>query len=260
MNIPSHILIHPDTLKDALRGICFPGGLDNLPALLDAVQRQVQALIAEMPAPASSREPDAGRSAVLRAVTNLLAVIREAVGASSGPMYQLTVPSRREPGLVGAVGARAPVFVVPYARLPGAGRALLLEEFTWLDVIDSALSSVIGQGWADEEAEEAQSVVQGILTGHVPLARLREELTLFEGDLVPWLDVIDETLSWARDALEPSELGWRIGDAHDLVQAILTGHVPLERLLETVPPGYPPDHHLCLPGDRWPGGDPTLEI
>ncbi len=259
MNIPSHILIHPDTLKDALRGVSLPSGLDDLPAMLDEAQRQVLALIVETPTLASPREPDASRSAALRAVSNLLAVIRETVGASSEPMYQLTVPSRLEPGPE-ATRARAPLLVVLYARPPAAGQTSLLGELTWLDVIDDALVSVIGRGWADEEAEEAQLVVQGILTGHVPLARLREELTLFEGDLVPWLDVIDETLSWARDALEPSELGWHTGDVHDLVQAILTGHVLLQWLLEAVPPGCPLDHHLCLPGDRRPGGNPTLEI
>jgi hypothetical protein len=238
MDIPSHLLINPDALEDAIRGAGLLVEGDELPAMLAEIQRRVQAFIAETPA---LRDPSGRGMAALRAASNLISVIQKAAGEQSSPAYWLAVPSHpvpigQPPGLA---GAQYPLLVLPYAHPADAGPAILLGEFTWLDAIDDALSSVIGRGWADEEAEEAQSVVQGILTGHVPLARLREELTLFEGDLVLWLDVIDETLSWARDALEPAELGWRIGEAHDLVQAILTGHAPLERLLEPVPPGEP---------------------
>ena len=55
------------------------------------------------------------------------------------------------------------------------------EEITWLDVIDDALGLVADQEWADEQAEEAQAVVQGILTGHVPLERLLQPVSAGEG-------------------------------------------------------------------------------
>ncbi len=238
MDIPSHLLISPDALREAVRDAGLPVERDDLPAMLAEIQRQVQAFIAETP---PLRAPSGCGLAALRAASNLLSVIRKAAGEYTAPTYWLTVPSRRVPTgeTTGLAGAQYPLLVLPYAHPADAGPAISLGAFTWLDAIDDALSSVIGRGWADEEAEDAQSVVQGILTGHVPLARLREELTLFEGDLVPWLDVIDEALSWARDALEPAELGRRIGEAHDLVQAILTGHTPLERLLEPVPPEEP---------------------
>ncbi len=239
MNVPSHILIGPDALRDAIRGAGLPADRDDLPATLAEIRRQVQAFIAGTPVP---RDPADRGLAALYAASNLLEVIRQAAAGEQPAMaYRLAAPSRRVSTgeTAGPAGAQYPLLVLPYAHPPDAGPAVSLGEFTWLDAIDDALSSVIGRGWADEEAEEAQSVVQGILTGHVPLARLREELTLFEGDLVPWLDVIDEALSWARDALESVELGRRIGEAHDLVQAILTGHVPLERLLEPVPPEEP---------------------
>ena len=238
MDIPSHLLISPDALRDAVRNAGLPVEEDYLAAMLAEIQRRVQAFIAETPA---LRDPSSQGLAALRAASNLISVIQKAAGEHTAPTHWLAVPSHRTPGgeTTGLAGAQYPLLVLPYAHPADAGPAISLGEFTWLDAIDDALSSVIGRGWADEEAEEAQSVVQGILTGHVPLARLREELTLFEGDLVPWLDVIDETLSWARDALEPAELGRRIGEAHDLVQAILTGHAPLERLLEPVPPKEP---------------------
>ncbi len=238
MDIPSHLLISPDALRDAVRGAGLPVEGDDLPAMLAEIQRRVQAFIAETPA---LRDSSGRGLAALCATSNLLGVIREAADKQSTPVYRLAIPPRRVPigETTGLAGAQYPLLVLPYAHPAETGPAISLGEFTWLDAIDDALSSVIGRGWADEEAEEAQSVVQGILTGHVPLARLREELTLFEGDLVPWLDVIDEALSWARDALEPTEIGRRIGEAHDLVQAILTGHAPLERLLEPVPSEEP---------------------
>ncbi len=238
MDIPSHLLISPDALREAVRDAGLPVERDDLPAMLAEIQRQVQAFIAETP---PLRAPSGCGLAALRAASNLLSVIRKAAGERTAPTHWLAVPARQVPAgeTTGLAGAQYPLLVLPYAHPADAGPAISLGEFTWLDAIDDALSSVIGRGWADEEAEDAQSVVQGILTGHVPLARLREELTLFEGDLVPWLDVIDEALSWARDALDPAELGRRIGEAHDLVQAILTGHTPLERLLEPVPPEEP---------------------
>jgi hypothetical protein len=238
MDIPSHLLISPEALRDAVRDAGLPVERDDLPAMLAEIQRRVQALIKETPV---LRDPSSRGLAALRAASSLISVIQKAAGEQPSPAYWLAVPSRRVPigETTGPVGAQYPLLVLPYAPPADAGPVISLGEFTWLDAIDDALSSVTGRGWADEEAEEAQSVVQGILTGHVPLARLREELTLFKGDLVPWLDVIDEALGWARDALEPAELGRRIGEAHDLVQAILTGHVPLERLLEPVPPEEP---------------------
>jgi hypothetical protein len=238
MDIPSHLLISPDALRDAIRGAGLPVEGDDLPAMLAEIRCQVQAFIAETPA---LRDPSSRGLAVLRAASNLLSVIQKAAGGPTAPTYWLAAPSYRVPTgeTTGLAGAQYPLLVLPYAPPADAGPATSLGEFTWLDAIDDALSSVIGRRWADEEAEEAQSVVQGVLTGHVPLARLQEELTLFEGDLVPWLDVIDEALSWARDALESAELGRRIGEAHDLVQAILTGHVPLERLLDPLPPEEP---------------------
>jgi hypothetical protein len=234
MDIPSHLLISPDALRDAVRDAGLPVEGDNLPAMLAEIQRRVQAFIAEMP---TLRDPSGRGLAALRAAGSVLSVIQKAAGEHPASTYWLAVPSRRvrTGEMTGLARAQYPLLVLPYAHPADAGPAISLGEFTWLDAIDDALSSVTGRGWADEEAEEAQSVLQGVLTGHVPLARLREELTLFEGDLVTWLDVIDEALSWARDALEPAELGRRIGEAHDLVQAILTGHVPLERLLEPVP-------------------------
>ncbi len=238
MDIPSHLLISPDALRDAVRDAGLPVEGDDLPAILAEIQRRVQAFIAETPA---LHGPSSRGLVALWAASNLLSVIQKAAGEHTAPTYCLAIPSRRVPigETAGLAGAQYPLLIMPYARSADAGPAVSLGEFTWLDAIDDALSSVIGRGWADEETEEAQSVVQGILTGHVPLARLREEPTLFEGDLVPWLDVIDEALSWARDALEPAELGRRIGEVHDLVQAILTGHVPLERLLEPLPPEEP---------------------
>ena len=238
MDIPSHLLISPDALRDAVRSAGLPVEGDDLPAMLAEIQRRVQAFIVETPA---LRDPSGPGLAALRTVSNLISVIQKAAGEHTAPTYWLAVPSRRVPigETTRIAGAQYPLLIMAYAHPADASPAVSLGEFTWLDAIDDALSSVIGRGWADEEAEEAQSVVQGILTGHVPLARLREELTLFEGDLVPWLDVIDETLSWARDALEPAELGRRIGEAHDLVQAILTGHAPLERLQEPLPPEEP---------------------
>ncbi len=232
MNVPSHILIGPDALRNAVRGAGLPFEGDDLPAMLAEICRQVQAFIAE---PVALRDPSGRRLAALRAVSNLLEVIRAAAGEPPSPVCLLDARGDVEGG---PAPTCYPLLVVPHARPADTAGAvpLLIQPMTWLDAIDDALSSVIGQEWADEAAEEAQLVVQGILTGHVPLGRLQEELTLFEGDLVPWLDVIDETLSWARDALEPSELGRRVGEAHDMVQGILTGHVPIERLLEVVPP------------------------
>jgi hypothetical protein len=233
MNIPSHLLVSPDALRGAVRDAGFPVEGDDLSTLLGIVQRLAQTAIAEIRAP---QIPSGGGLAALHAAVNLLEVIRVAAGEQSAPTYWLAAPP--------AEGSY-PLLVVSPPRPAKACSAVSLDgPFTWLDAIDDALSSVIGRGWADEEAEEAQSVVQGILTGHVPLERLLKELTLFEGDMVPWLDVIDETLSWARDALEPAELGRRIGEAHDLVQGILTGHVPLGRLLERVPPEEQPVYQL----------------
>ena len=63
----------------------------------------------------------------------------------------------------------------------GASPLLFGQEITWLDVIDDALGLVADQEWADEQAEEAQAVVQGILTGHVPLARLLQPVNAGEG-------------------------------------------------------------------------------
>jgi hypothetical protein len=63
----------------------------------------------------------------------------------------------------------------------GASPFLFGEEITWLDVIDDALGLVADQEWADEQAEEAQAMVQGILTGHVPLERLLQPVSAGEG-------------------------------------------------------------------------------
>jgi hypothetical protein len=126
----------------------------------------------------------------------------------------------------------------------GAFPLLFGEEITWLDVIDDALGLVVDQEWADDQAEEAQAVVQGILTGHVPLKRLVEGYTVFENEAVPWLIVIDKALGRAQEAFDdPPDIPdqqveiERIEEVHTMVQGILIGHVPLGRLLQPVSAG-----------------------
>ncbi len=52
---------------------------------------------------------------------------------------------------------------------------------------------------------------------------------------VTWLDVIDEAL--ADLSVDPDRYTLQVGFAHDLVQEILQGHAPLQRLLEDAEEG-----------------------
>jgi hypothetical protein len=52
---------------------------------------------------------------------------------------------------------------------------------------------------------------------------------------VTWLDVIDEAL--ADLSVDPERYTLQVSFAHDLVQEILQGHAPLQRLLEEAEEG-----------------------
>jgi hypothetical protein len=52
---------------------------------------------------------------------------------------------------------------------------------------------------------------------------------------VTWLDVIDEAL--ADLSVDPERYTLQVSFAHDLVQSILQGHAPLQRLLEEAEEG-----------------------
>ncbi len=77
LNVPSHILIDPQTLGDALAGAYHPSQPGVAGALSD-MQMCIEALIQEHVADVGG---DDARMQALRATRNLLAVIREAVGA-----------------------------------------------------------------------------------------------------------------------------------------------------------------------------------
>ncbi len=82
MDLPSHLLISPDALRDAIRraGLSVEG--DDLPAMLAEIQRRVQSFIAETPA---LRAPSGRGLAALRAASNLLSVIQKAAGEYTAP-------------------------------------------------------------------------------------------------------------------------------------------------------------------------------
>jgi hypothetical protein len=52
---------------------------------------------------------------------------------------------------------------------------------------------------------------------------------------VTWLDVIDEAL--ADLSVDPERYTLQVGFAHELLQSILQGHAPLQRLLEEAEEG-----------------------
>jgi hypothetical protein len=52
------------------------------------------------------------------------------------------------------------------------------------------------------------------------------------GPVVTWLDVVDEAL--AELSVDADRYTLQVSFAHDLVQEILQGHAPVQRLLEEV--------------------------
>ena len=111
VNVPSHLLIGPDALKDVLRGACLPAEMDDLPAMLAEAQRWVQVLISETPAFAP-HDPSGSRVAALRAMSNLLGVIRAAAGEPPSPMCLFDAPGDVEGG---PAPTHYPLLVVPRA-------------------------------------------------------------------------------------------------------------------------------------------------
>jgi hypothetical protein len=275
LTIPSHILISPQALWEALVGDCdSPPDLARISGVLAKTQSRIEALLR---CQESLIGGDADQAQALRATHDLLAVIREAVGADDvegqvareawRPYHLASTPSdfvvvvTREAHRV-PPGTRMQVLHRPGSdlwwfaedesgrqsfpmradaachRLNDWGAQVIVGDchagrcpHTWLELIARALETLVGLEWGPEGTEATHCVVQAILSGHEALKTLGTPVR--PADELTWLDVIDDALVEAENLVD-FDAGMSeevLGEVHGLVQGILTGHVPLDRLL-----------------------------
>lgn len=277
LTIPSHILISPQALWEALVGDCdSPPDLARISGMLAETQSRIEALLR---CQESLIGGDADQAQALRATHNLLVVIQEAVAddvegqvareawqpyhlASTCSDFVVVVTReahRVPPGTRMQVIHRHGSDLWWFAedesgrqsfpmradgachRLNDWGAQVIVGDGhagrrpgTWLELIDRVLETLVGLGWGPEGTEAVRCVVQAVLNGHEPPETLRARAR--PGDDLTWLDVIDDALVEAEDLLDfdagvSEEV---LSEVHGLVQGILTGHVPLGRLLQEV--------------------------
>jgi hypothetical protein len=266
LTIPSHLLISPQALWQALAGDPDSSpDLARIPGMLAETQSHIEALLQWHDGLIGG---DANQVQALRATRNLLAVIQEAMGADDVE-GQAAREAWRAYHLASTPGdflvvAREAHEVPPGTRMQvkrrdGSDRWWFADDEsgrpsvsmpqvvvdddyashhpdTWLALIDLVLETLAGLRWGPEGTEAARCVVQAVLNGHEPPETLRAPIR--PGDDLTWLDVIDDALVEAEDLVDfdagVSEAA--LGEVHGLVQGILTGHVPVDHLLREHPP------------------------
>jgi hypothetical protein len=265
MAIPSHILINPAALRQAL-GEAYP----DAPAL--AALADIQAHLERLEAACSAGDPGGARA--LQAAWYALEVVQGALRCESGAPpgatwkpHHLPNPPRglsvvvMRPAHQAHPGARIEVVPCGGARwrladvaggrrswpLPAhvicrrlddwGAKALVDARYqaqSWLELIDCILDRLVGLGWGPEGAAATLGVARAALHGRESPQDLLQAHQASGGGGLTWLDVLEEALVEAEDRLTlgtpaSDEL---IQEVHNLAQDILNGRAPADRLME----------------------------
>jgi hypothetical protein len=269
LTLPSHILIHPQTLVDALAGDDdSPPDLACLAGMLAEAESCISTMIQER---GSLIGANADHLWALHATRNLLALMREAVGDEEFDAWRphhlacagddlLVVVTRAAHAVPPGARVRVarhqgtemwwfadeqegcPSFPMRVGaacrRLNEWGARVLYDESsllrTWLGLIGRALEQLAGLGWGPEGTQAAHLVVEDILKQGEALDRLRGAVR--PGDERTWLDLIADALDDTRDLLGSEEMANALAQAHSLVLKIRVGAAPLSDLLEACSP------------------------
>jgi hypothetical protein len=265
LTLPSHILIHPQALVDALAGDDdSPPDLACLPGMLAEAESCISTMIQERD---SLIGANADQLRALRASHNLLALLREAVGDEEIDAWRPHHLACAGNDLL-VVVTRAAYAVPPGARVRVArhhgtdmwwfadeqegcpsfpmrvgaacrrlnewGARVIDDESTllrtWLELIGGALEQLAGLGWGPEGTQAAHLVVEDILNQGEALDRLTGAVR--PGDEHTWLDLIADALDDTRDLVGSEEMANTLAQAHSLVLKIRIGAAPLSDLLE----------------------------
>jgi hypothetical protein len=232
LTIPSHLLISPQALAEALAGDGdSPPDLARIPGMLAETQSHIESLIRQQHALIGA---DVDQLRALHATRNLLALMREAVGGDEIDAWR--------PHHLACAGGDLLVVVTREAHAvpPGApmrvgttGRRLGDETpppSTWLELIGRALERLAGLGWGPQDTQAAHLVVEAILNQHEALDSLGGAVR--PGDELTWLDLIDDALGDAQELPGFEGVADALAQAHSLVLKIRIGAAPLSDLLE----------------------------
>jgi hypothetical protein len=210
LTLPSHILIHPQTLVDALAGDDdSPPDLACLAGMLAEAESCISTMIQER---GSLIGANADHLWALHATRNLLALMREAVGDEEFDAWR--------PHHLACAGDDLLVVVTRAAHAvpPGARVRVARHQGTEM-------------WWFADEQEGCPSFPMRV---GAACRRLRGAVR--PGDERTWLDLIADALDDTRDLLGSEEMANTLAHAHSLVLKIRVGAAPLSDLLEACSP------------------------